>query len=379
MRPLRLMDTATLHYVWRDIGDGSVSRARIMCSEAQHVHALGWGIDQVVSTGRLLSGLEVSRLPGQQWRPWAACRTGMPTSRAPVAGSLEELEAVHDSQMHRLDQGVYRAPLKLRRFRTVPYLRAGVLPPRSYAAFELPEGVAFPQRGVARAAAMLRSLTCRREYRDDFSRRFPGLDSEVFVAGHVGGGGHSSARFSYVPLPTIGHKHADGLVRRFLVVEPYGFPGGPADWAQRRLLGATLTDSQGIERGALLDLWRPQSRRMLAAYVGQATEWSTVTPVVLPGYDDGKHAKAQLLFLKALGQAGLPHAALSDFTLRKAPYWPGSESPNELFAPSYLRGYSRWHIALRFREPVSGPLTIGAGRHVGLGLFAAVPDHDRDA
>ena len=39
--------------------------------------------------------------------------------------------------------------------------------------------------------------------------------------------------------------------------------------------------------------------------------------------------------------------------------------------PEYLRGFARWHVMVRFRKPVPGPLAIGAGRHVGLGLFAA--------
>jgi CRISPR-associated protein Csb2 len=71
-----------------------------------------------------------------------------------------------------------------------------------------------------------------------------------------------------------------------------------------------------------------------------------------------------------VAQAGIPVEAVEAFTLRKAPFWPGAQHPRQYFAPDYLRHLSRWHVWVRFRQPVPGPLAIGAGRHVGLGLFA---------
>ena len=41
--------------------------------------------------------------------------------------------------------------------------------------------------------------------------------------------------------------------------------------------------------------------------------------VVLPGFDDGKHGKAERLLVKAAQQAGLPVEAIEDVALRKAP------------------------------------------------------------
>jgi CRISPR-associated protein Csb2 len=380
VRPVHMTDPAVVHYVWPLASEDTPQEwASIICDEAGHIHALGWGIDQVVSAGRMLTAPEIGSLSGIRWRPWPAYRAGSPTYRVPVAGCLADLEAAHRSQLDRLGDGVYQTPLRSRCFRSVTYMPESVLPPRSFAAFEFPYGCAFASREVAKVAAMLRSLTCRPQNRDDFGHHFPELHSEVFLAGHVGAGrGRPDGRFSYVPLPSVGHRNADGLVRRVLIVEPYGPTSGPADWAQRRLRGATLVDTEGTRRVALLELSRPQSRRMVGAYVDPAAEWITVTPVVLPGYDDGKHTKANQLFLKALGQAGIPRGAVTDFTLRKAASWPGSHHPHEYFVPDYLRGYSRWHAALRFQEAVPGPVTIGAGRHVGLGLFAAVLDCGND-
>jgi CRISPR-associated protein Csb2 len=80
--------------------------------------------------------------------------------------------------------------------------------------------------------------------------------------------------------------------------------------------------------------------------------------------------KAERLFLKAVAQAGIPIAAVEWVALRKAPFWAGAAHPRQYFVPEYMRHFSRWHVAVRFREPIPGPLVIGAGRHVGLGVFA---------
>jgi CRISPR-associated protein Csb2 len=41
--------------------------------------------------------------------------------------------------------------------------------------------------------------------------------------------------------------------------------------------------------------------------------------------------------------------------------------------PAYLQAFPRTHAVITFAEDVPGPLAIGAGRHIGLGLFAALP------
>lgn len=366
-RPRRLLGSDTVHYVW-PIEPSEDGRAPLLCEEANHLLALGWGIDQVVGRGRLLSEAEIGELPGRRWRAWDSHRTGIQAWRVPTEGFVGDLEEAHRSFIQRLHGGSYRPPRKPTHFESVHYLSSTALPARAYAAFELPEGVGFRGERVAVVAAMFRSLTCR-SAKDD-THEFPG-GAEVYVAGHVNADGRTPPRFTYLPLPTIGHEHADGGIRRLLIAEPFGDDGMHASWAQQRLRNATLRDEHGEERGVLLDLWRPQSRRVVARYVRESQQWFSVTPVVIPGLDDGKQSKAEGLFLKAVVHAGLPLEAIESVTLRKAPFWPGAEHPRCYFVPDYLRPFGRWHVAMRFNEPVPGPLAIGAGRHVGLGLFAA--------
>jgi len=250
-----------------------------------------------------------------------------------------------------------------------------MLPARPRAVFELPEGVAFRQEDACVVAAMLRSLACddkRYRNRQDFKAMFPRDDPEVYLAGHVTDPKQTPPRFSYLPVPSIGHDHADGMIRRLLIVEPFGGDGSHARWAQDRLRSLPLTDKDGNERGILRDLWRPTSANMVMRYIDDARTWSTVTPVILPGFDDGKQMKAEKLFITAVQQAELPVEAIEELSLRKAPFWPGSQHPSQYHVPAYLKHFSRWHVRLVFREPIGGPLAIGAGRHCGLGLFAAL-------
>lgn len=365
VRPQRLLDGQTIHYVW-PIDAGMEASAASVCEAARHILSLGWGIDQAVGEGRILSNAEVAALPGRRWRP-LSCGGGS-VRRVPVEGSLEDLERAYQSFVRRIENGTYQPPFRARRFAAVHYMEHTTMPTRFYAAFEFPEGVALLQERACEVAAMLRSLACRCAKAD--THEFPG-GSETYVAGHIASReGGTPHRFSYLVIPTIGYRHGDGLIRRVLIAEPYGGDGTHARWAQERLRGRRLTDSDGRARAELLDLWRRSSGQIMDRYTAKDREWFSVTPVILPGFDDGKHAKAEKLSLQAIAQAGLPVDAIEEVTLRKAPYHAASAHPSCYRRPHYLRHLPAWHVRLRFRDPVPGPMALGAGRHCGLGIFA---------
>ncbi len=373
VRPHRLLGGETVYYVW-PIHEGEdrsgLSHAAVVCKEARDMLALGWGIDQAVGDGRILTDAQTAALPGRRWRPWSPNTTGGRTWRVPRNGSLEDLEQAYSSFISRIDGGNYRPPRRPSQFRTVHYLASTMVPSRFYAAFELPNGVAFRQETTNEVAAMLRSLACKCATTD--THEFPG-GSETYVAGHVAARNDDTPpRFSYLPLPTIGHEHADGMIRRMLIAEPYDGDGAHAWWARDRLRNQILRDHNGNERGVLLDLWRATSNKMVGRYVGESEDWSTVTPVILPGFDDSKYAKAEKLLLQAIEQAGLPVDGVVTLVLRKAPFWAGSQHPRQYHRPHYLKHLPAWHVRLGFREPIPGPLAVGAGRHCGVGIFARV-------
>jgi CRISPR-associated protein Csb2 len=360
-----------IHYLWR-IGEDEWSTARIhaetLCNEARQILALGWGIDQAIGFGRILNDGELASLKGKAWQPWQGLRQGQRTLRVPTRGSLNQLEQVHQSFLNRVSETEFRPVLRLNLFDTVTYLSAKSLPPRAYAAFEFHDGIAFRQSAANEVAAMVRSLACECAKKD--THVFPG-GSESFVAGHVKEAKTTPPRFSYLPLPTIGHRHVDGMIRRVLITEPFGGDGSHARWVQDRLRNASLKDNEGKERAVLVGVWRASSRGVIDRYVSESTEWASVTPVVLPGFDDRDYDKAVKLCLQSLHQAEIPVESVKALLLRKAPFWPGALHPSQYRRPHYLKHLPAWHVRLVFRETMSGPLAIGAGRHCGLGIMAA--------
>jgi CRISPR-associated protein Csb2 len=229
---------------------------------------------------------------------------------------------------------------------------------------------AVSQSDIARVAAMLRHVALKKTEKDPHN--FPG-GAEKYVAGHLTRNSPSSVRFSYMPLPSVGHPHADGMIRRVLIVEPYGGNGEHVKWAERRLANGQLIESGAKAPFAILGKMDAEDYRMVSNYTRSSKAWLTVTPVILPGFDDGKYEKALGLLRKAIRQAGLDIEMIEDANLRKAPFLSGSLHPSAYFKPDYLRDFPGWHVYLQFREPLDGPLAIGLGRHIGLGLF--VPAH----
>ncbi len=285
--------------------------------------------------------------------------------------AIQTIESPNKSVCGRL----YRPPRELSVFDAVCYWKVTALPPRLYAAFTLESlpgesrRPAFRQVDAAMVAAMLRHVACEAAKND--SQEFPG-GSERYVAGHASGRHDRSPRFSYLALPTVGHPHADGMIRRVLIAEPYGGYGTQARWAAQRLRNRVLVDESRKERALLLNM--ESEDRVVSAHLRPTRAWSSVTPVVLPGFDDAKHLKTERLLVKAVQQAGLPIEAIEDVALRKAPFWPGSQHPRLYHRPAYLRDLPAWHVRIRFGEPIPGPLAIGAGRHCGLGLFVQCED-----
>lgn len=378
-RPHRMIGGQTVHYLWPiqdDEWPTVESTVAVLSSEARHLLALGWGIDTVVADGRVLTNVEARALTGERWRPWASYRAPGQMRRVPVSGTLDDLERVHESFLKSVDGKLYRPPRKPKAFNVVTYLKLTVLPPRPYAAFTL-EALpgesgrpAFRQIDAVTVAAMLRHVACEAARTD--SHRFPG-GSERYVAGHASDRDDPSPRFSYLPLPTTGHPHADGAIRRVLIAESAGSDGTHARWAEQRLHNRELVDE--IEEKGRALLASVESRdRVVNAYLGPARTWSSVTPVVLPGFDDGKYRKAERLLVKALRHAGLAVEAIENVALRKAPFCLGSQHPSLYHRPSRLRDLAMWHVRIRFQGPVPGPMAIGSGRHCGLGLFVQCDD-----
>ncbi len=122
--------------------------------------------------------------------------------------------------------------------------------------------------------------------------------------------------------------------------------------------------------------------------------WSTVTPVILPGYEDPRGLRGKLkrnrgpevqkrlllrlerraegLLRKAFRQAGLPPELVDSATLewRTAGFRPGVDLAQRYCRPESQQKMPAYHVRVRFPVLVRGPLAVGVGRYRGLGVFS---------
>jgi CRISPR-associated protein Csb2 len=403
-RPTHLLDGSTVHYLW-PLTDEQLREARhhepIIAAAARCIVALGWGVDAAVGDARLIGDDQLSQLTGEHWKPGqAGSGAGGNILRLPVSGTLDALITRHAAFLDRLKDGVFHPVPPLRVFTIASYRRTTDLPPRPFAAFILrPLGkdtgyAAFPATRAVYVAAMLRHAACEaaKEDLDDRPGAWRNEDWALrFVAGHGPKGApkrrtrdDSHPRFSYLPLPSIGHAHADGQIRRVIIAEPFGGDGPSVRWAAQRLAGAELIDEDSKIPIARLEPLRPDDTEFAQVFplyavrssqeAGGAATWVSITPVILPGYDDSKIAKRERLLLECLRHAGIDPAAVTSIESRASAWQPHGggavTAPLRSFSrPKHLMHLPSVHVRLAFSRAISGPIALGAGRHCGLGVF----------
>lgn len=212
------------------------------------------------------------------------------------------------------------------------------------------------------------------------------------ISGHAPGAemptpATTRAHLAVVPLPFAGHVHADGRIRSVALVLPTDLSPGEEDQvrgAMRRWLadgrGQLNLGSRGSVEVALLKAVDAPTSARPNRWCGPARRWLSVTPVALdrnPG--NLRHAdtarceaaerSAEKIVATACLNIGLP--APLRVTIHSDPMLRGS-APVRSF-PKYAVQGGRVqrvlvHAAIEFRESVSGPMLLGAGRYHGYGL-----------
>lgn len=373
-RPSVFTEGASVSYIW-ELPDAAETahNAEILIRAARRVNALGWGIDAVIGNGRLADASAAVSFDGERWSPVAG---GASRLRVPVNGALADLLHCHSEFMKRAPEGkAPRSRIEPQRFRFVEYARERDAVGRRYEAFDI-EGYSlhpdfFALRNAFWVGDSIRKLMCNRINRRDYNEVFDG-GAETYLAGHIAKQPSTVDRVSCIPLPSYGHPNVAGQLRRALIAEPIGGSGNVANWARRRLSGQPIYDKRKKQpRGLLVEPESGTSRRMVERYTRASKEWSSVTPVILPGTDKRKRRKAEAQILKTLAQAGYPESIIRDWNIRKTPHWRNGLHAERYHIPPEFIGRGVWHLELQFKTEVRGPVTIGAGRFRGLGVMVA--------
>ncbi len=373
----------------------------VLRAASRSITHLGWGIDMASGNAEVISEVEAAELKGHHWR--AVPAGGVPL-RIPTNGTLQALMAKHTAFLNRLSDGGFRPVPPLTAFETQGYSSPtveSVAKPRvPMAAFKiirtLDDQEANPGkseyrpfhhvRQVATVAGMVRHATAH-------AARTMGWEINKVqrcIEGHgeeKDGQSTSDDRLLFLPLPSV-TPYGIAAIRRVLIVAPPGFDMGPF---RRRLNGEELIDRDTCNPAAMLTGLATTDKGEVP-YVGQSCTWSTVTPVILPGYDDPSGLRRKLrernnpqeqknllerldtrilaLLWKAFRQAGWTDDALAGAELeyRKVGWFQGLDLAGKYDLPPLK--FPRYHVRVRFKHPVTGPLAVGAGRYRGFGLFA---------
>lgn len=373
-----------VHYVWElpekhDCPIANTERA------ARSLTALGWGIDVAFADARLASEPEIQQLKGIRWYPKKNAGSFRDTLRVPTYDdeinecTLSDLLHCHSTFINRIEHG---KPLKTvdkpKIFDRVLYTSTERPISRPYQLFALrntdDEFFRYPQAKLIHIAGMVRhkAITAMKAY-PPLRISDPEKWVDTFVAGHSYGA-DDHKQFSYVPLPSIG-QHADCDVRRVMIVAPFGEDANLAHLAEQ-LDGCPLERENGGEAPIL---HRLRGDGVTRQYIRQSKVWATVTPIILPGHDGHKPAKTRKLLLAAFQRSGIEQPC--EFTWSAVPNFKNSLSAYShdqqgrhvgYFRPDHLHGLTAVHARLLFGHPVPGPLVVGAGRHCGFGVMAAV-------
>jgi CRISPR-associated protein Csb2 len=419
VQPMRLIGGEAVHYLWPlPDGDAAFSQHRPLLQECARVMThLGWGVDMVVANAPVISDEEAEQLSGQHWQPTVSDSRNV--LRVPVAGTLEDLKRRHAAFLQRVHPDSFAPVPPLSKYRLMNYLASGKPPATAYAAFGLltPNASGFrpfdPVRNGMRVAGMLRHAASSEALAAALG--WPTEKMKRLVLGHSERDGEAHVpvdgpRLAFIPLPSIeahgkGRANLVGSVRRVLVLGVRGANRDDLEQLARLITGQQLIDEHTQRVSALLSRL-PNSDKMVCRYTASATTWATVTPLVLPGYDDPKKYRREVFHRVAEGReltAERQKKLLGrldrriDFLIRKAVrqsgfsaqlarhakidwnnsgFWPGTDLASRYAIPDTLRRFRRLHVRITWRDAagdpiqIEGPLCIGGGRFVGLGLFA---------
>ncbi len=399
------------HYLWPITEPERDSPTTALFPAVRAISQFGWGIDLVVADASIISEAEAAALIGDRWLPVKAL--GGVSLRVPTPGTFTDLKKRYAAFLDRISlakDAVFKPVPPLSRFGIVTYRRESEISRPPYAVFALrkPDDSGFAAFSLTRRALHLSGMLRHAAKQEDFAKPL-GWDNQKineFVLGHGEDKGekHTAVkgpRLVFIPLPSIewrGSKKGRtvGAIRRVLITVKGEIAGDEFARIVRSLEGRELIDEKTSQAAAFL---RRQSDRdgAIEGYFAESSTWATVTPVILPGYDDPCKLRQCLdddtitpekkqsvvhnlekrishLLRKALRQDGYPEELIQNAQIhwRGAGFLPGTDMATSYAVPDQHRRFRRLHVRVVFDRPISGPLCIGGGRFTGLGLFTGI-------
>ena len=411
---------SAVHFIWmlddKTASAFSDATRKTLIAIVRSASRLGWGIDLVVADASILNETDTTALKGQRYFPTDE-KTDRPL-RVPISGTLNDLENRHRAFLNRVSGDSFTPVPPLAVYGIANYFLENE-PPRPlraiFALRRLDDSGFYPfdaaRRGL-HVAGMLRHAASRPEFVRSVGWTHEDARRIVLGHGEVNGQQHQpvqGSRLVFIPLPSIefrgDEKKVVGRIRRVAVTAFGAFDRELFSRFVRQFDGQELIDEKLNKPVALL-VKQPENDGAIKPYFQSAVTWATVTPVILPGYDDPRKLRQRMqageanhltadgkktlllkldkriefLLRKAIRQAGFSDALAqhAEFEWRNTGFWPGTELASRYAVPEQHRRYRRLHVQITWRdsygEPIKipGPICIGGGKFSGLGLFAPI-------
>lgn len=315
-------------------------------------------------------------------------------------GQLEHLEYEYAQHQARRPRTLPYTSVRYAKTGTVPRAETRELRPDTagdWIVFEfLPASRRLPSTRTAEVARVLRAAT------------FAYAEEPIpeGLSGHRADGTPSSSpHVAFLPLPHVGHEHADGRLMGIAIAMPESLNAESRQSLVRAIGLWELRETRpGDPRGfipalplklgknGVLRLTRQTKPSGLVAlrprvWSRTSRRWVSATPIALPTHPGplGRGtaaarakawAKAEQAVAASCRHVGLPEPERVVVSIE--PFIQGAHPARQFPAfrqgATHGRGVARRqvHTSVTFAEPVSGPLVLGAGRYAGLGLMRPV-------
>ncbi len=390
IRPHLFDAESPLLFVWTFNDGGCVEEnARTICQIAERLYQLGRGVDMAWGWGELLDANEVeARLAehgGVVHRPSEGGNGKvLPCPRKKSLASLDE--RFNRKRFDWIREGnnrqVFSQPPKPR-FAKVAYNA----PSRRFL-FEMRTATpdesfeSWPSTKALELVVALRDKAVGR-LKDALPEEAGKIERVLIGRGATEA--DRAARVRIVPLPSIGHSRADQAIRRILVEVPPNCPLRVDDIAW------TFSGLEEIDPATGEIPWnlvRAEERGMLNHYgiddiddSGQNVfrVWRTITPAALPvmrtgrGTTGAKRATVEARAARAVVQA-LRHVGVTvpveSVRVQREPFDRNGARAEAFVVSERFAARGLHHVEIAFARAVRGPLVIGNGRYLGLGLMA---------
>ena len=390
IRPILFDAGAPVLYCWPFDGESAWTAA--LREAVEGLYQLGRGIDMAWAEAAVMSADEAEkRLAGHGGivhRPSGDSGTER-SFLCPRPGTGASLTARFENTRNRFRiGGSNRKPVRVFAQPPKPLLAKVAYDARPHQlVFEVRDSDdAFSRWPLSAAAALVETV------RDKAAGRLQGAmpdladDIERYLIGRGATDADKAMRVRIVPIPSVGHPHADMAIRRVAVYAPQACPLRADDlaWAFSQVC---WTDEDGvIER----ELRRVDDDRMAGRFHRRGKRWRSVTPLTLPmarrrraeptrRNDEAKggaeraveEARAAAAVRQALRHAGI-HTPAGEVRVQREPFDSRGGRAEAFASGARFPKEALWHVEIVFAEPVAGPLLLGDGRYLGLGLMRPI-------